>query len=91
MRLATEFGVLSTALAGLQSQRIATEITGRHLKYTMDDTRQRPTLRVVTASGVQDVDTAKAATDSAIQHASYQAALASMSNIVQLSLTQFLE
>jgi flagellar hook-associated protein 3 FlgL len=42
-------------------------------------------------SDVEDVDTAKAATDMAMQQASYQAALASMSNILQLSLTQFLK
>ncbi len=42
-------------------------------------------------SDVEDVDAAKAATEIAMQTASYQAALSSMSNILQLSLTQFLK
>ena len=42
-------------------------------------------------SDVEDVDSAKAATEMAMQQASYQAALSSMSNILQLSLTQFLK
>jgi flagellar hook-associated protein 3 FlgL len=42
-------------------------------------------------SDVEDVDTAKAATEMAMQQASYQAALSSMSNVLQLSLTQFLK
>ena len=42
-------------------------------------------------SSVEDVDTAKAATELTMQQASYQASLAAMSNVLQLSLTQFLK
>lgn len=89
--LTNDLSLISTALDRMTNAQ-ATEGSAYNRVTSMMTASTSQTLTLTgRLSDVEDVDSAKAATEMAMQQASYQAALSSMSNILQLSLTQFLK
>jgi flagellar hook-associated protein 3 FlgL len=89
--LTNDLSLISTALARVSSAQ-ATEGAAYNRITAMNNSSTSMVANLTgSLSSVEDVDTAQAVTELTMQQVAYQASLAAMSNVLQLSLTEFLK
>ena len=89
--LSNDLGTVSSALDRMTNAQATEGAAYNRISTMMNAAGDQVTSLTGSLSSVEDVDMAKAVTDFTMQQASYQAALSAMSNVLQLSLTNFLK
>jgi flagellar hook-associated protein 3 FlgL len=88
--LTSDLSTISTALDRMTSAQAKEGAAYNRLSDMTKSVTGRVATLTNNLSSVEDLDTAKAATALTMQQVSYQASLAAMSKVLQLSLTDFL-